>query len=123
MKYKFVVEYQDGSIFKQTKEDISEIDPKRNCYYDVLHSKKKIKRFSLKRLFNNWTVDLTTGIFYHNGIKIQVEENPMVADRELIYFMQHQRDFKLGSREETGHRVTYFLGWKKGKTERVIGFK
>lgn len=121
LKYLFTVEYTDGSVFKQTKDDLSLLDPKRSAFYDVLHSKKDIHKFSIGRLFDKWTVDLKTGIFTHNGYKLQLEENP-TGRRTLEFFRQHQHDM---SREgqETDHRITYFIGYKVGKEKYLIGIK
>jgi hypothetical protein len=123
MKYHFEVVFTDGTTYKQTKEDISKTNPKKNCFYDVLHSKKQIRRFTLSKLFESWSVDLSLGTFYHNGTRIQVEENPLPRKRELIYFVQHQRDFNVTSKKEITHRATYFIGWKIGDKQQIIGIK
>lgn len=121
LKYLFIVEYTDGSVFKQTREDVSLTDPKRSAFYDVLNSKKIVRKFSLVKLFDKWTVDLKTGEFSHNGYKIQLEENP-TGKRTLEFFRQHQHDMDKAGKE-TDHRVTYFLGYKSGKRKYVIGIK
>ena len=120
MKYLFTVEYTDGTVYKQNKQDISEKDPKRSCFYDVEHSKKKIKRFILSRLWHKYSVDLTDGHFEIDGTVFDVEGETVrpinQADYRLIYFRQHQHDmamdYKNKTQEEVGHRVTFCIGWQ-----------
>lgn len=132
LKYLFKVEYTDGSVYKQNKEDVSEQDPKRSCFYDVLNSSKEVKTFSLGRMFDWWTVNLKTGEFIHNGIKFQLEWNIKPAKRELIFQRQHEQDSTATYRISTGEvlgvkdgkkRTKYFLGYKSGKQEYIVGIK
>lgn len=36
LKYIFTAEYKDGNIYQQNEEDISNFDPIRSCYYDLI---------------------------------------------------------------------------------------
>lgn len=131
-KYLFKCEYTDGSVYKQNKEDISETDGKRSCFYDVLHSGKEVKTFSVGRLFDWWTVNLQTGEFTHNGLKFQLEWNIKPAKRELVFQRQVEQDatatYKVTTGEITNvengaYRIKHFIGYKSGKKEYVIGIK
>ena len=44
MKYRFVVEYEDGSLFEQNEEDVSKVDPKRSAFFDI--QQDRVKTFS-----------------------------------------------------------------------------
>jgi hypothetical protein len=122
LKYLFNVEFTDGTTLKQTKQDVSKIDPKRSAFFDVLNSGKEIRSFTLGKLFDRWSVDLKTGVFSHNGYKFQLEENLSPVKRTLEFFRQHQHDMSLEGKE-TDHRVTYFLGYSVGKKKYLIGIK
>ncbi len=131
MKYHFEVEFQDGSTYKQTKEDVSKVDPKRNCFYDVLNSGKDIKVFTLKRLLDTWSINLKTGVFKHNGNEFQLEWNIKPQKRELYYMKNVERDFnanyntekKINSIESGAVRIIYFLGYKTKDKEYIVGIK
>ena len=136
LKYLFTVEYIDGSIFTQPKDDKSKL-AKSSAFYDVLHSDKIVKKFTLKSVEDSQSisVDLTTGDFEVNGVPVYVGDAlPCPAKRELIFYRQHQHDtnvtyyVKTGnikSNEPQGHRVRYFIGWQvniKGKNyQQKIG--
>src|SRR4051794_11407218 len=94
--YLFFVEYADGTAFHQTPDDRSAIDPeKRSQFYDVLQSGQRIKRFSLVNKTNRITVDLTTGLFEINGLRVLLEGEklPAIPERfDLIFYRQHTHD-------------------------------
>lgn len=140
LNYLFIAEYIDGTLFKQTPEDISTIDPLRNCYYDVLQSGKKIRRFSVVGKGNQITVDLGNGVFYVNGLPVLLESEklPCLPDKfELIWFhrvnqsinitgeVQEDLSIKETKREPQPEHREYFIGWKcniKGKSyQQKIG--
>jgi hypothetical protein len=120
LKYLFTVEYQDGTIHKQTPADKSTIENNRSEFFDVLNSGKKLKSFMLKEqaLFRpKWIkVDLTNGQFTQSSNANPVFEGdsqtPDVKDVELIFYRQHEHDFIRGTNKESAHRVTYYLGWQ-----------
>ncbi len=133
LKYLFEVEYTDGSIFKQNKEDVSPEDNKRSSFHYVLSTGKQIKKFSLKRFLETWSIDLVTGIFSHNEIEFQQEWNLKAEKRELIYQRQREQDSTATFNKKTGQilkmeqtgptRTKYFIGYKVGEKEYIIGFK
>lgn len=134
LKYLFVAEFTDGTFLKQTPDDKSSFDPeKRSQFYDVLQSKKTLRRFSLvenKLLGNTIAVDLQTGVFYVNGLALLLESEklPTLPKKfTLIFYRQHTHDMNvtvdLNQRDvtdmkEASHYCEYFLGWQvniKGK--------
>lgn len=123
LKYLFKVEYVDGTKFKQNKNDVSSIDPKRSAFYDVLSSDKEIKTFEIGRV----KVNLQDGHFEVKGQKLQIGDTLTPCKRKLIFYRQHQHDFNSGEKIETAHRVTYFIGWEtkigRKKYKEIIGIK
>lgn len=130
-KYLFVAEFTDGKLFKQTQEDKSLIDPKRNCYFDVLEqvrAGKTIRRFSLVGEGNTITVDLGNGIFYVNGLPVLLESQklPILPEKfDLIWYHQVTKDMNvnyladkdgkmnINRMEESGDEYReYFIGWQ-----------
>ena len=101
-KYRYTVDFVDGTTFKQPKNDVSAIDPKRSAFYDVLQNKVKVKHFTLKRVLERYSVDLLTGTFKLNGIEVMPEpvidkktgKEQVVTDRKLIWYMNVQKHFK-----------------------------
>lgn len=144
LKYLFKVEFTDGTTLTQKQEDVSSLDPRRNTFYDVLNSKKKVKTFTLRRFLERYSVDLTTGNFKLNGIEVFPEpivekktgRELVVTDRKLIWYMNVQKHFTASYSAKTG-KVTekkesletrkYFIGWEttinKRNYKRVIGIK
>ena len=127
--YLFVAELTDGSFFEQTQDDVSKLDPKRNCYYDLLQKLEKtpdlrIRRFSLVGQNNTITVDLGTGIFYVNGLAILAESEklPTLPDKfDLIWYIQVTQNLNVTLNNKTQKIVSvhdqneyreYFIGWQ-----------
>jgi hypothetical protein len=131
LKYLFTTEYENGEVFKQTPDDISQTDSKRSAFYDVLNSGKKPIRFWIEGkglLKDKYLVDLTDGHFEINGKSIVLDEF-IYPEYRLIFFRQHQHDqvidLKTNERKETAHRIKYFIGWqttfKRKNIKRLIG--
>jgi len=143
LKYLFKVDYKDGTVFHQNKDDVSETDPKKSAFYDVLQSKKDIKKFTLKRYLERYSVDLTTGEFSINGVNIIVEDDkpiPLIEGHtpslKLIFYRQHKERMNINYALDTGKvnsmkpksdDITYFIGFEtvilKKKYTRLIGIK
>lgn len=133
LKYLFTVEYTDGSVFKQDKKDISTLDSTRSAFYDVLQSSKEIRKFTLHRFLDSWSIDLKTGVFVHNGYEFQLEWNIKPVKRELIFQRQREQDMNVTYHLDTGKtkslvpsevvRTKYFLGYKSGEREFLIGIR
>lgn len=137
LDYLFEVEFVDGSIYKQTQEDISELVPcacvegaeeceGRNCYYDVrqmVNDGKVIRKFRLIGTYNIICVDLGTGLFEVNGFPIIVESEklPILPSKfDLIWYHQVTIQQNVTTDNNTGEVVRredlpmyreYFIGW------------
>ena len=133
LKYKFIAVFTDGSVYEQNKNDVSSLDTKRSCFYDVLHSGKEIKEFILTGGIKEYKVNLLDGHFEINGNKFWLESKKLptnVLKRELIFYRQHNVTAKavfevnnrkiwdlLGIKDEVD-KVFYYIGWQtviKGK--------
>lgn len=143
LKYLFKSEFSDGTTFTQTQEDVSKIDPTRSAFYDILESKSKIKKFTLSKFFEHYSVNLETGEFEINGVTFEVETGkpPPIIDGhppelKLIYYRQHKQKMNVTVDTESGivtnatpgsDDITYFIGWEttiNGKNyKKIIGIK
>jgi len=143
LKYLFKTEYVDGTTFKQTKEDTSLVDPKRNAFYDVLNNPTRVKTFTLERYLERYSINLITGNFKINGVEIVPEpivdkqgNAQVVLNRKLIWYMSVKRildatystiNGSIMKIKEVPEDRTYYFGWEttiKGKNyKRVIGIK
>lgn len=132
LKYLFVVEYFDGKVFEQPKEDVSTQDPKRSAFFDV--DQQQVARFSLvdqespdiegHRPYVG--VDLEDGHFEVNGKAFFLHDEPF-KDFRLIFFRRHRHHFTSSVEEnlkEQSHTVTYRIGWqtndKDGKNHQRV---
>lgn len=127
LKYLFEAEFIDGTVFKQTPEDKSSMEPDRNCYFDVLEmvkNGKTIRRFSLVSEGNRVTVDLGTGIFYinHLAVLLESEKLPRLPDKfDLVWYHQVTQNKNITFEKKTGTILKtenepefreYFIGWQ-----------
>jgi len=108
LKYLFTALYNDGTILKQTHEDISTKDPKRSAYYDIDH--EKLIAFGLEDDNNAVLVHIDDGSFEVNGVPFAVTA-PDVENRRLVYFRRTQIDFN-ELNNETGRHIEYHMGWQ-----------
>jgi len=124
LKYLFIAEYTDGTFFKQTPEDVSAIDPKRSCFYDVLNSGKTVRRFSLVDESDICSVNLEDGYFDVNGKRFFAGKIlPLPAKLRLIFYREHTHKFNREETEELSHEIDYVIGWQttiKGKNYQQI---
>lgn len=124
MKYHFEALFDDGEVFVQNAADKSEIDEKRSAFYDLLQKNKPMRSFGI---FGEHVlvVDLHDGHFELDGIPIIPSVLPPgPIPLKLVFYRQHQHDMsmtyeidrdlqpQLQKSEETGHRITYFVGWE-----------
>jgi len=111
MKYLFIAQFDDNSIFKQTPDDISLLDVKRSAFYDVLQSNKKLLRFYLFGENKEYCVDLADGSFIVNGAKFKLHEDEDLTNFRVIYFRRRQVDMVQGV--GINEQILYFgLGWQ-----------
>jgi hypothetical protein len=113
LKYLFIAEYTDGTIFKQLAKDVSATDPLRSSFYDVLNSGKEIKKFSLTDGEDVYSVNLEDGYFDVNGKSFFTGEPlPLPAKLRLIFYREHRHHFNRSDRQELAHEIDYVIGWQ-----------
>lgn len=122
LKYLFIVEYKDGSVFQQTPEDVSISDPTRSCYYDV--KQEEVLRFILVGADTVFTIDLSDGHFEVNNVPFFMHDaGEELKDFRLIFYRQHTHQFTM-ERKELSHDVVYCIGWqcndKAGKNHKRV---
>lgn len=131
IKHFFKCIFRDGSIMEQTPEDVSVVDPSRNCFYDVMQEEEKrggIKEFILEGQGHKYVVNLIDGhfqiddgtVFYlHDGNDMGCA--PIDCKLKLVQFRRRQEHQDITYSLSTGavrqlgeHRSTaqQFLGWQ-----------
>lgn len=129
LKYLFIAEYSDGELFVQTQEDKSEIEPDtRSAFYDVLNSGKTVVKFTLMEdklvLAKSVSVDLRTGLFEINGMRVLLEGQKLPGlpkKFDLIYYRQVTQSLNVNYAVDSGDIISsepqpsfteYFIGWQ-----------
>lgn len=131
LKYLFAVEFTDGSNYFQNHDDVSALDNKRSCFYDVLQEVekgKKIRCFYLKtgEDFDLQTVgvNLIDGSFDVNGVSFLMHSDETLKDFRIIFYREHTHKFNQRDGIELGHDIVYCIGWQtddaKGKNVQRI---
>lgn len=125
LKYRFSVEYEDGSVFEQSEEDKSMKDPLRSAFYDI--DQERVATFSLTNMETGKThgVSLIDGHFEINGQPFFAHDLDLNLQRKrLIFFRRHLHQFNPATGLETGHTITYRFGWQaldeNGKNHQII---
>lgn len=117
LKYLWHVKYRDGSGQEQPLDDKSilhpydpETDFQPSAFRDI--DQDDLVVFSLRGLYDTFSVDLRTGLFNINGVEIQLHDQGLVFTEplQLVYWRQVKLE-RTG--DETNHYVDkYFFGWK-----------
>lgn len=114
LKYLFIVEYKDGSIFEQNPLDISITDGKRSSFFDV--KQDEVKTFYIGDGKNGFLVDLTDGHFEVNGVSFFMHDaGSGLKDFRLIFYRQHLHHFHIGDYgvpNELMHEINFCIGWQ-----------
>lgn len=139
LKYQFIAEYRDGSLFAQNEEDVSLRDPKRSAFYDV--EQERLRAFSLWGDGHAFLVDLTDGHFEIDQVRFTLHQPDEIDSAfNLVFFRRHRHEMQTqytlddqlvpqaGDTQMTDHRITFRLGWsaldKAGNViERVMEFE
>lgn len=115
LKYLFVVQFDDNTLYEQNPGDVSTIDPeKKSCFYDVMQmveQGKKIVWFLLTDNRNVYAVNLLHGYFQINGVNFYMHERRDIQDFRIVFFRQHTHSFNLGLKE-LGHEMVFRMGWQ-----------
>ena len=120
----FTATHRDGSVVKQTREDISLTKENGSAFSDV--DLDTVVEFSLRRgMLNGVSVNLVSGDFKVNGQVISLKDQfEVVGKLKLIYYRDTriERDLNAtGDEIDQRHFVYgYYIGWEardvKGKT-------
>ena len=125
LKYLFAAEFADGTILEQTSADVSKIDPIRSEFFDVLQFPHPLVKFALNGPETFASVDLRSGEFNVNGVRLFVDEGERAIEAkplQVVFFRRHQEFVQVGKEGVEGQRsapVRYFIGWQStGKNPR-----
>ena len=139
LKYLFIAEYRDGSLFQQNIQDISSTIPTSSAFSDV--RQQELKRFSLRHVQkyvwdkgpneeffedsekcirwgeNSFVVDLTDGHFEVNGISFRMHESgSRLENFRLIFFRRHTETLN-AQLQSLQHETVYRLGWQANDSD------
>lgn len=98
LKYLFEAHLKDGSIIRQTPEDISTAEPlTRSAFYDVVQRLDQVRVFGLYSDEHTYTVSLEDGHFEIDGVPFSAQPvtSPIInagGKFKLVYFRDHQQD-------------------------------
>lgn len=114
LTYLFTVTYKDGTEFRQTSDDVSNVDPKRSAFFDVRQD--EVQTFSLSNGEHTYSVCLTDGHFSVDGRRFFMHDtNETLEDLRLIFYRKHTHSFHQASGTELAHDIKYCLGWQTTK--------
>jgi hypothetical protein len=115
LKYLFSAHFKDGSVIRQTLEDVSNVDPKKSAFFDVLQRIDDLVWFSLENGLTRYSVNLEDGRFAVESLPIEAQpsEQPMPegGKYKLIYWRDHKHVFNQEWAEKS-HEVAYRFGWE-----------
>lgn len=119
LKYLFAVEFTDGSHYFQNLDDVSSLDNKRSCFYDVLQEVEKGKTIQCFYLKTGEDFDLQTvgvnlidGSFDVNGVSFLMHSDETLKDFRIIFYREHTHNFNQADGSELSHDIVYCLGWQ-----------
>lgn len=117
LKYLFKILFDDGTIFEQTPEDVSSVDPKKSAFYDVLQDSRVPQALVLLAVDGTVqaAVSLQDGHFEVEGVPFFIGDAPGPGEPlELIYFRRNFREMVMGETvEQVSHVIHYYFGWKR----------
>jgi hypothetical protein len=112
LTYLFEAHLKDGTIIKQTQDDISTTGT-GSAFTDVRLRMNEVTVFGIYAdTQDTWAVDLRDGTFYHNNhaFTLPCPEVTETNNRRLIYYRQHQHVIEQG--QEHSHTVQFVIGWQ-----------
>lgn len=113
LKYLFIVEYKDGTIYEQNLEDKPVIKTTGSSFSDV--RVEDVKKFYLVGAEHSFCVDLSDGHFEVNNIPFYMHDQGIgLKDFRLIFYRQHTHNVNIGadSFKELSHEINYCIGWQ-----------
>lgn len=113
LKYRFIAQYDDETLFEQNADDVSSVDPTKSAFFDVDQS--RLTGFALTDGEHVYAVDLLDGHFEIDGISFKVYDYP-VNNRRLIFYRRHRYNFN-AEMEEQSHELEYHIGWQGNEVD------
>ena len=130
LAYLFTCRFQDGTVLRQTQDDVSQVDSARSAFYDVVQRLAEVETFTLTKQDgrpHTFSVNLLDGHFEIDCVPFcaQAEELPSEPTSfRLIYFHRHQHKVIQGqSMTGEASSVVYHIGWQTtidGKNFRTM---
>lgn len=115
----FEADLKDGTRYIQGADDVSIDTPGKNAFYDILQRIDDVQKFYLvNEDGSEWAVDLSTGVFEHNGVPFGIHDQFLqpTAPLKLVYWMEvHQKlvaEPDKPTKHVGGYINRYFFGWK-----------
>lgn len=113
LKYLFIAEYKDGTIYEQNVEDKPVIKNTGSSFSDVRID--DVHRFYLVGAEGSFCVDLNDGHFEVNKVPFYMHDcGEHLKDFRLIFYRQHTHNVNIGvnSFKELSHEINYCIGWQ-----------
>lgn len=121
MNFLFTAKFQDNQTYKQNEQDISQINPEKSCFYDILqiqgeNYENPVTEFHLSNGINTWSLYMDDGHFELNTNKFLIHEyEAPITNRRLIYF--RRRTISSIGTVIIGQDVVYRFGWQANNLE------
>lgn len=115
-QYRFAATYEDGTVIEQNETDVSEVDPSRSRFYDVLEKAKEVRlvSFVLKGDGTEAGVDLRDGHFEINGTPF-FQHRPDLepyTDFRIIYYRTVRRALSQDGETLAAKVLANCIGWQ-----------
>jgi hypothetical protein len=120
LKYLFVAKFNDGTVYEQNEQDVSQTDPTKSCFYDILQLEKEVNGvkqnpvdyFCLTDGENTYLVCIKEGWFDINGRKFFLHDKEIpLTNYRLIFFRRKTHSFSLNC-EQVNSSCSYILGFQ-----------
>jgi len=109
LKYKFIAQYDDETLFEQNEDDVSSKDLSRSAFSDV--DQDRLTGFALQGAGHLYAVDLLDGHFEIDNVPFKMYDME-VANRRLIFFRRHRHNYLVVDGQELDHEMEYHFGWQ-----------
>jgi hypothetical protein len=150
MKFSYLFEchFSDGTVLQQNEADVSNVDPAKSSFFDVIQRKDEVVVFGVFNDQHSYAVDLRDGSFLINGAKFFIPKDvatPVLTTAtdceptasiqsipfesaedqkyELIFFRRHKHVTIMGASdvpEDLTHQIEYHLGWTTKVDDKEI---
>ena len=114
LAYLFECHFTDGTILQQTPEDISQIDPTRSAFYDVMQRNDDVMVFGLVNDEHTYAVDLRDGHFEVDGVPFEIHGQDVLPNDtkyRVVYFRRVTHTITQGY-SIVESIIKYHIGWQ-----------